>query len=234
MLKVILIDDEIFCLDVLEELITHYLPSFEIIGRFTDPHEGIKAILYHKPDVVLLDIEMTSLNGFDVIDKLKPFTFNVIFTTAHSDMALRAYRYDVKNYLVKPITLSDLQHALSLLFPEQDLGLKSTPNEKITVSTHDGVYLIAINEIIYCEAENSYCIIHLKDKKIIASKTLKDISEQLDEKQFLRIHHSYVVNKNFIAKYFRGEGGTVTMINNAELPISRSKREAFLNSIENY
>jgi two-component system LytT family response regulator len=138
----------------------------------------------------------------------------------------------VKNYLVKPITLSDLQHALLKLFPEQNNIIKNTQSDKLAVSTHEGVYLIGMNDIIYCEAENSYCIIHLKDKKIIASKTLKDISEVLDDKQFIRIHHSYVINKNYIAKYFRGEGGTVTMSNNIELPISRAKREAFLNRIE--
>ena len=234
MLKVILVDDENLCLDVLETLIKEYMPALKLIGRYQNGEEAIPAILNGQPDIIFMDIEMPIMNGFELLDRLKPYNFNVIFTTAHDDLALKAYKYDVKNYLLKPITLSDLNAAVQRLIVNMLQPQKSDNQPiKLSFSTHEGTYILSPDDILFCEADDSYCVIHqINSKKIIVSKTLKDIEFQLAPYHFYRQHHSYLINLKHLVRYGKGEGGLVMLKGEVELPISRSKRDEFIRLVE--
>ncbi|MBK9582949.1 MAG: response regulator transcription factor [Saprospiraceae bacterium] len=232
MIKVILVDDENLCLDVLETLIKEYMPALKIIGRFQNGEEAIPVILNGQPDIIFLDIEMPIMNGFELLDRLKPYNFNVIFTTAHDDLALKAYKYDVKNYLLKPITLSDLNAAVQRLIAKMPQPQKVDNQPiKLSFSTHEGTYILSPDDILFCEADDSYCVIHqVNSKKIIVSKTLKEIEFQLAPYYFYRQHHSYLINIKHLIKYYKGEGSSVILKGDIELPISRVKEMNLLDS----
>ena len=234
MFKVILVDDENLCLDVLETLIKEYIPALKLIGRYQNGEEAIPAILNGQPDIIFMDIEMPIMNGFELLDRLKPHNFNVIFTTAHDNLALKAYKYDVKNYLLKPITLSDLNAAVQRLIANMPQPQKAGSQPiKLSFSTHEGTYILSPDDILFCEADDSYCVIHqINSKKIIVSKTLKDIEFQLAPYHFYRQHHSYLINLKHLVRYGKGEGGLVMLKGEVELPISRSKRDEFIRLVE--
>jgi two-component system LytT family response regulator len=246
MIQAVIIDDEKKCVALLQKLLEKSFPDINIVGATTSPEEGIKLIRQHEPDLVFLDIEMPRRNGFEVLEVTKDIPFDVIFTTAYNQYAIKAIRISALDYLLKPVDADDLVHAvqryklkhgsharqqqLELLFT--NLKRLSQPYHKISVATLDGVIFIGINEILYCEAVGSYTILFLKNgEKLTTSRSLKDFEETLAEHPFFRIHHSYLINVNEIKRYVKGEGGFVILTNNTELPVSKRKKEDFLKKL---
>ena len=241
MIKVVIVDDEEFCVEVLETLILTHFSALTIVGAFTDPKKALESIPHLEPDLVFLDINMPRINGFELLDRLMPFSFRVIFTTAYDSYAIKALKYGAIDYLMKPISGEDLKETLSKsvsLFSTQNEGPKLIPSsvykKRISIVNNDGMLFQPIDEIAYCEADNSYTYFHLLNgKKIVASKTLKDFESILDGHQFYRIHNSYLVNLNHVEMYIRADGGSV-VVNGMKLPVSRTKKEEFVNVIQKF
>lgn len=246
MIQAIIIDDEKKCISLLAKMIGETLPDVSIIATTTQPEEGIKLIRQYEPDLVFLDIEMPKKNGFEVLDATKDIVYEIIFTTAYDQYAIKAIRFSALDYLLKPVDRDELVHSvqrykskhvsdtrqqqIEILF--NNLRNLSKPFNKISVATLEGVIFINTNEILYCEATGSYTILYLVGgEKITTSKPLKDFEELLREHSFFRIHHSYLVNINEIKRYLKGEGGYVLMSNNTELPVSKRKKEEFLKKL---
>lgn len=233
MIKVVIVDDEKYCIEVIETLIKEYFPSVEILGTFTSPAEAIPYILKSHPDLIFLDIEMPVMNGFEVIEKLKPYQYDVVFTTAHDDMAVKAFKYQVSHYLLKPISLSDLKDALQRFIDKKQKLQPTEKSNKLTFNTHEGIHLLKEEDILYCEADDSYTIVFLSNgNKLVVSKTLKDIEAQLSSSLFFRVHHSYIANLKCISKYSRGDGGSIQLGEGIELPVSRSKKEELMKVLD--
>jgi two-component system, LytTR family, response regulator len=249
MKKAIIIDDELFCIEVMEELVKEHCPLLEIVGTARSGEEGIEQIKKHEPDLVFLDIEMPRMGGFDMLEKLLPFHFDVIFTTAYDNYAIRAFKYSAMDYLLKPIDATDLKNAVEKYlnskpqanYTEQFNLLKENIKQidpahirRIAIPTTEGLIMQPINDILYCEASSSYTILHLASKtKIVSAKTLKEYEELLEIHGFYRIHHSHLINLNFVEKYIKGDGGYIVMTNNVEIAVSRSKKDAFLTKLQN-
>jgi two-component system, LytTR family, response regulator len=249
MKKVIIVDDELFCIEVMEELIKEHCPLLEIVGTARSGEEGIQQIKKHNPDLVFLDIEMPRMGGFDMLEKLLPFQFDVIFTTAYDNYAIRAFKYSAMDYLLKPIDAADLKQAIEKYlqvrpvanYAEQFNLLKENIRQidpahirRIAIPTTEGLIMQPINEILYCEASSSYTLLHLSSKaKIISAKTLKEYEELLEPHGFYRVHHSHLINLNFVEKYIKGDGGYIIMSDKVEIAVSRSKKDAFLNRLQN-
>jgi two-component system LytT family response regulator len=249
MKKIIIIDDEHFCIEVMEELIKEHCPLLQIAGTARSGEEGIEMIKKHEPDLVFLDIEMPRMGGFDMLEKLLPFHFDVIFTTAYDNYAIRAFKYSAMDYLLKPIDAGDLKQAVEkylhakpvVNYTEQFNLLKENIRQidpahirRIAIATNEGLIMQPINDILYCEASSSYTIIHLMNKsKIVSAKTLKEYEEMLEPHSFYRVHHSHLVNMNFVEKYIRGDGGYIIMSDGTEIGVSRSKKDAFVNKLQN-
>jgi two-component system LytT family response regulator len=246
MLNAILVDDEESSLSSLREKILRHCPEISIIATCESAQSAIEKIDTLHPDLVFLDIEMPVMNGFLMLQHLTFKDFELIFTTAYDHYAIKAIRFSALDYLMKPIEIEELKeavkkagekkehkntnHQLDLLL-ENMLPKKNT-YQRIAIPTAEGLQFIKLNEIIYLEANINYTHFFLAgNEKYIASRTMKDFEEMLPTDIFLRIHHSYIINKNFAEKYIRGEGGQVVLSNGVILDVAKRKKAEFLKAI---
>jgi two-component system LytT family response regulator len=248
MLKAILIDDEESNLSSLKEKLASYCPQVQVIATCDNATRGIEAIDNFHPHIVFLDIEMPVMNGFVMLQQLTYKNFELIFTTAYDHYAIKAIRYSALDYLVKPIEIEELKNAVakaeekrnqSYPNPQIELLVEHLVNKKnsfnrIAIPTTEGLQFIKVDDIIYLEASINYTHIYTnKPGKYIVSRTLKDFEDILPAEIFLRIHSSYIINKNFAEKYIRGEGGRVVLSNGVTLEVSKRKKSEFLKAIGN-
>jgi len=238
----ILIDDEPHCTRTLKWELEQHCPEVEVVGVCNSGEDGLKAIGEKKPDVVFLDIEMPGMNGFDMLQQLGKVDFQVIFCTAYDQYAIKALKLSATDYLLKPVDSSELQAAVdkasrksSPVTHEQINELISSMRHpgrelrRIALSTTDGLEFIDTDRILYCESQSNYTNIILEDgRKVLLSKTLKEVDELLTGFGFFRAHKSHLINLRHVTKYVRGEGGYVVMRNGAAITIARSRREEFL------
>lgn len=237
MTKIIIVDDEVHCTKVLENLISKIHPGYTITGIFTNPVEGLEFIQNNPPDLLFLDIEMPNLNGFALLDKLLPIDFDVIFTTAYDQYAIRAFQYSAINYLLKPITEKNIVKAISnwekrrnktsseqwRLF--QNHYQSQTKNQsQIALPTGVGYQIVEIKNIVRCQSDSNYTNIFCKDEnKVLISRTLKEIEELLTDHGFIRVHQSHLVNPQYVKGILKHDGGSLIMQDDEEIPVSRQK-----------
>lgn len=242
-MKAVLIDDEKNALEMLEWQLKEYCPQVEVVAICNNADKGIAAIRQYKPQLVFLDIEMPKKNGFEVLQQFPEPFFDTIFTTAYNQFALKAFRFAALDYLLKPIDADDLIGAVQRYerkkihhnFKEQlDILMQQFKNpsvlpEKISFATQQAIHFIKPETIVYCESDSNYTSLYFLDKtKMVVSKTLKDVEEQLAHYHFFRIHHSYIINLKQVSRYIKADGGTVEMSDGASLPISRQRKEELI------
>lgn len=242
----IIIDDEPISADMLNLLLTEHFPEIQVLKVCLGPKEGLQAIKELLPKLIFLDIEMPFMSGFELLDLAVEGEYHVIFTTAHSEHALQAIKLSAVDYLLKPITTSDVKEALrnyhkrignlkfnTKILMEQLEAVKSNNVNKIALSTTDGLTFVYIDDIIYFQSYDVYTFCFLNDgKKLFVNKTMKTVEEILEALPvFYRIHRSYIINKNKINKLLKSDGGSIVMENGEHIPIARSKKNEFLNWI---
>ena len=242
MLKVIIIDDEPDNVKLLALQLKMYCPQVQVMAECTESEEGYIKINELQPDLVFLDIEMPVMNGFQLLEKIGTINFSLVFVTAYDQFAVKAFRFSALDYLLKPIDGKDLKAAvekaekrlwpltqqLNLLKQQLKNGDKVLP-DKIALPYQNGVTFAEIKNVIYCESDNNYTRIHAVDgSKYMVAKTLGDIQEVLEERNFLRVHRQYLINLNHIKKYVRGEGNYVILSNNQSIPVARNKKEKLI------
>ncbi|MFD0998255.1 LytR/AlgR family response regulator transcription factor [Ohtaekwangia kribbensis] len=242
MINAIIVDDELKSRESLKILLEEFCDNVAVKALCQDVAEAVQAIQQYKPDVVFLDIQLQRETGFDLLTQLGDFDFEVIFTTAYAEYAIKAFKFAAIDYLLKPIDIGELKRALtkvekrmnasiSLRLQQLMQNLKNTSSEnyKLALPTTDGLVFVKMQDILYCEASSNYTEITVMDgKKYIVSRTLKEYEDMLGEHNFYRIHNSYLINLNAIKKYVRGEGGYVIMANDKSLDVSKRKKEGFL------
>jgi len=244
-IKAVIIDDESYACQALMTLLRKHCPDVTVAVACQDPREAVAIVEDIKPQLVFLDIEMPHMNGFSFLEKCRPASFDVIFTTSYDQYAIKAIRFSALDYLLKPVDATELKTAVQkyrdrpapvtqqqfeILLAK--LNQPSSASARIALPTMEGLQIISIDNIIFCSSSSNYTILTLKDKqKLTVSKTLKEIEEMLEDHRFLRIHHSYLVNLDEIKKYFRGEGGTVLMSDGSSVDVSRSKKELLLKKL---
>jgi len=228
--------------ELLAHLLQKHCPGIDIVARFTDPQLALDYLQTHPaPDLVFLDVEMPRLNAFDLLNRLFPFTFKIVFTTAYDKYAVKAIKFSALDYLLKPIDIEELKAAakkaqdqhqvlpgqLELLQQHRDGHLPHP--ERIALSTQAGVDFVLVREVVYCSSDGSYSELFLATgQKIILSKPLKEVEELLPADVFFRTHHSYLLNTGHVKRYIRGAGGEVLMTNGAQLPVARNRKNEFL------
>ena len=243
MIKAIIIDDEQDCIHSLEFELREHCKNIDVVKTCMNAKEGIKAIHKYDPNVVFLDIDMPVINGFELLELISDINFEIIFTTAHDKFAVQAFKVCALDYLLKPIDPVDLVKAVHKLQESQE---KKTKNQvqfllqhldeleqnnvkRIALPTMEGLQFIYLNDILYCESDGAYSLLHFtQEKKLLISKSLRYLEEILCEYHFFRVHKSFIVNLNYVVKYTRGAGGSLTMNNGAEIRVSRSKKEELL------
>jgi two-component system, LytTR family, response regulator len=231
----VIIDDEPDSISLLQLQLEKNCSHVRIIKIFSSSLQALKELPVIKPELVFLDIEMPDLNGFELLEKLSPVNFKVIFITAYNQYAIKAFRFNALDYLVKPISTEDLviavDKSISIPAPGMDQlnsfakQMKGEPVSKIAVSAQSGIIFIELNDIIYAEASGNYSKLIMKEgNSYIISKTLKDIQDVLEERNFFRIHRQYIINLNKV-KHFNRVDSLVLMDNKAELPVARVQKE---------
>ena len=247
-IKAIIVDDEQGNIITLTEMLSSYCPDVSLVGTANNITDGERLIYAETPDLVFLDIEMPFGNGFELLNRLMPITFEVVFITAFNNYAIKAFKYSVIDYLLKPVNIDELKSAVLKVRSKMEstnvtlridsllsnLKTEKTGQKKIGITTEDGIIFEEIDNIMYLEAEGSYTTIFIKGGKIeTTSRTLKDFEDMLPENIFFRVHNSSIININYIKKYYKGRGGYVEMDDNKKIEVSQRKKEEFLTKIKN-
>jgi len=236
--KAVIVDDEPDSVKLLRFQLQTYCPQVEIAGTYTNALHSVKGIDLLQPDLVFLDIEMPGLNGFELLEQLGFRNFSLVFITAYSEFAVKAFRYNALDYLVKPIIVADLLNVIekaqrtSRTLPEQlklaEHQLKGHPVTRIAIPSITGITFIELAQIIYAEASNNYSILVLTaNKRITVCKTLKDIQSVLEGHHFLRVHRQYIVNLNHVMHY-DSSGNVLTLTNEYSVPVAKLQKERLI------
>lgn len=228
-INAIIIDDESDAREVLRELINHYIPEVNILGEASNALEGIKLINSVSPDLVFLDIQMPNGTGFDLLESIVHPKFQTIFTTAHSEYAIKAIKQQAFDYLLKPIDKDDLIDTLTRYKEKQSIHRAEEVNGMIQVPSVGGIRFLKKEEIIYVKSEGNYSSIYLQNgEHFMLSRNLKYVEDLLDKNTFVRPHNSYLVRLDKIVQYNKTEGGSIILENGTEIPISRRRKEELM------
>ena len=211
MIKTILIDDEPLARSIILEYLQQY-SDFEVVAECNDGFEGVKAIQQHKPDLVFLDIQMPKLNGFEMLELLDEQP-HIIFTTAFDEFAIKAFEKNAIDYLLKPISPDRFQKSIekfknnfkpNAVAPnttqqlQEDVGQESL--ERIVVKNGSQIKIIPVQQVKYLEAYEDYVKIHTDEGMFLKNKTMSSFEKQLDAKQFVRVHRSFIIKVDQLAK----------------------------------
>ena len=240
MLRAVIIDDEAKARRILESFLTDYCKQVQIVGMAEDVMQGVKMIQKEKPDVVFLDIEMPGYNGFQLLEFFDEIDFEIVFVTAYSEFALKAFQVSAIDYLLKPLQIEQLKKAVEKIekikgasLSNQRLNvlkenLQANKIKKIVVPVGTGSLFIDVNDITHLKAEGSYVNIYLKDSnKILVSKNIKDYEDVLTTQEgFFRIHRSYLINVKFITTA-NLSNNEIVMQNQVTVCIARERKQEF-------
>lgn len=242
-IKVIIVEDEIAAQKYLQNLLEKNFPNISVLAVADNVPDAIKAVETHHPDILFLDIEIKMGTGFDVLLALPSINAEVIFATSFNQFAIDAFKYHAVDYLLKPledkraveaisrsinrITQKNSSQQISQLL--QFVQQPALPKQRLAIHTIEGIEMVGLDDIVFVEANGNYTAFKLKNgAKVTASRKLKDIEEQLPANEFIRIHNSYVVNMQYVQKYFRGRGGLVIMTDGTSLPVSAARKDEFI------
>ena len=246
MTSAIIVDDELAGRESLSILLNEYLPEVQILGKADSVKNAIEQIKTLKPDIVFLDVEMPEKDGFSLIAETNPSDFEVIFTTAHPEYAIKAIKASAIDYLLKPIDHTELEEAVKKVESKRGLGNKKLETfmshiggpktqPQLAISTLEGLIFIKLANIIYCRGDGAYTFFILKTgERIIASKNLKEFENLLCDGDFFRTHKSYVVNLAEIKKFVKSDGCYVLMSNGDKIDVSKRRKENFVKVLSKY
>lgn len=238
-MKAILVDDENHCTESLAILLKSHCPAVEVIGKYNRSEEALPVLDQETFDVLFLDIEMPVYNGFELLNRLSNKSFDIVFTTAYDQFAVKAFKYSAFDYLLKPIDSTELKECVAKLGEKKRQGdledqldfLRSVlvreqqVPKKIALPTTSGLEYVEIAEIIRCESDSNYTrIFQSEGNPTLICRTLKEVEELLEGANFARIHHSHLINLDHLKKHIRSDGGYVVMSDGSEIGISRSRK----------
>lgn len=248
MLRAIVIDDLEGIRKNNISIIKSSCPNISIVGQAESVETGISLIQQLVPDLVFLDVEMPDGTGFDLLQRLKPFSFKVIFVTGHEDFAIRAFRFSAIDYLLKPLDPNELVDAVKKA--EDSLGKEvfdvklnnlfanlERPKDlqKLLLKTADRIYSVNIQDIVSCEADKNYTTFNfINAPQLIVSTNLKEYEMLLVPHHFFRTHKSHLINMAYFDHFIKSDGGNkIVMKNKLSVPLSVRKKEEFLVLLEN-
>ena len=246
MIRGIIVEDERHSRETLRGMLDRYCKNVEVIAEADSYRSGLQEIREHHPDVVFLDIQMPDGSGFRMLEELDEIDFEIIFTTAFDQFAIKAIKYSALDYLLKPIDPEELVNALKKVENKlsnqkvnqniqvllDNIKARDADPHKIILSTSEKIHIIETDQILRCESDNYYTNFFLADgKKILISKTLKENEQLLSDHNFIRPHKSHLVNVKYIKGFLKYDGGYIEMTDGSRIPVSRRKREKIIEVI---
>ena len=249
MINAIIIDDERHSCDALKMLLDKCCSQqVQVTALCYSGEDGLKKIQELRPRLVFLDIEMPHMNGFQMLEHLSTINFEIIFTTSYDQYAITAFKFSALDYLLKPVDREELEKAVQKVTNKisppvsqqleillQKINQPTIAVHRIALPTMQGLEFVPVNSIISCSSNNNYTEFCLADKKkLLVSRTLKEVEDMLADHSFLRVHNSYVVNLNAITRYVKGEGGYLVMTDGSTVDVSRSRKEFLMQRLQPY
>lgn len=235
-----LVDDEISAIENLQAMLIRYWPSAELLGYSHTVENALSFLSVNKPDVLFLDIRMQNETGFDLMRQLPDFEGSVIFVTAYDEYGLQAIKFSATDYLLKPINTNELVMALQKVTKKKKAShtheqiamlIQSFENQKrlqqkkIALPDTDETRYVNIADIICCKSNNSYTTFYmLGNIRITVSKPISEYEELLKPYDFIRVHQSWLINKNKIQSYKKEDGGMLCMDDTTIVPVSRQRK----------
>ena len=250
MVKAVIIEDESKSRKALVSLLGRYCTNVLVNGEADGVRSGIEQIRIQKPDVIFLDIQMPDGSGFKLLEQIENIDFDIIFTTAFDQYAIKAIKYSALDYLLKPIVPQELIEAVQKVEDRKstrkadintnidvlldNLKAGSGESNKIILSTAEKIHVISVDDILRCESDNYYTnFFFLDGSKLLISKTLKENENLLKDHKFVRPHKSHLVNAKYIKGVMKHDGGYIVMSDGSLVPVSRRKKESVIEIINN-
>ena len=241
----IIVDDEQNNIDLLFHFIQKYVPEVHVLDRCLTYEDALRSISNIQPQLVFLDILLDEKNAFDLLKELDHLDFQIIFTTAYDEYALKAFQYNTVDYLLKPIVIEDLRKTMDRVIEKRDSKIEFGPEQLhnlsqsllgrhptnlILISGSERVDLLDPNDIVYCKSSGRYTEFYLTDRKrpIVSSRTLGQYEKSLDGVYFYRIHNTFLINLLHLNNINKKAGNYCEMSNGDFLPISRRRYEALI------
>ncbi len=236
-MRVLIVDDEMLARSILSEHLTK-IPGIEIAGQAANGFEAVKLAEELNPDLIFLDIQMPKLSGFEVLELLGERAPAVIFTTAFDEYALRAFEVHAVDYLLKPVEPARLNAAVERARERlraktpppsaQELSLAARPPgrslERILIRHEGRVHVLPVERIDFIEAQDDYLCFVASGKRLRKQQTMSDIESQLDPTRFVRIHRSFIMNVERLARIdlYGKDSWLAILSDGTKLPMSRT------------
>jgi two-component system LytT family response regulator len=228
-LRTLLVDDEPKASEGLTQLIRLYSTELEVVGAAASLTDALRQIIALKPDLVFLDIEMPEGNGFDLVEAIKEQRADLVFVTAHADYALRAFKTDAIDYLLKPVSPRELRMTIDRILARREKMHEVKTDYKIRIGASEGIQFISCANVVGVEGNGRYSVIHTNDGKTqLVTKNIGAFEEELMPYNFFRVHKSWLVNCRHVIRLENTDGGTVELSNGKKVLLSRRKRNDFL------
>ena len=249
MIKTVIVDDEPHCISRLERLLTtHCREEVAIVGTASSVADGIELIRRVEPFFVLLDIQINDQSGFDLLEAFPEKKFEVVCCTAYERYAIKAFKFSALDYLLKPIDRDDLVDVVARIVEKRDALNRESQlrfsaakynidgyqqqRRRIAIPSLTGLTLLDVDDIVRCESDVNYTVLHLADKStMVVAKTLKDFESLLELHGFIRLHNSHLVNVAYIKAYHKGKGGYVVLQDGREVEVSVRRKDVLLKKL---
>ena len=238
----VIIEDEIDAQQLLARILRDYCPDVKLVGSANNLLSGKNLIESLQPDIVFLDIQLGCETGFQLLDKLSNKSFKLIITTAYQEFALKAFKYEAIDYVLKPYSPNSIVESLGKVHKQlgnsdvyrklENLLAERQTSTKLKLATSEGYTIVCPENIVHIEADGSYSHMHLiSNPKVMISKSLKEVELLLPKSPFFRLHTSHLINMNHLYMYKKEEGGCAVMSNGTQIPVARRRKAEFINKL---
>lgn len=246
-MNVAIVDDEVDARSTLKFYLNQFQPDW-ILHEADSVANGLTLVQTKKPDLVFLDVMMRDGTGFDLLKQLPSISFKLVIISGHQEFALQAFRFSAIDYLIKPVDTDELRETLARITTASDQpwskimdvlkqAIQPAPvsDRKIVLKDLNAVYVVPVVSIVRCEASDNYTTFYLSDQEpIIVSRPLKEYDDLLSAMNFLRVHQSHLVNLNYLKQFNKREGGSLTLKDGSEVPVSSRRRDILLDVISKF
>jgi len=237
----IIIEYDVSSSNFIKNVLAKNYPQIKVLSTITSVLTAVIELPKSNPDFVILDINLQDGNAFTLLRELDSITFKILFVTAHNKYAVEAFKFSALDFLLKPIYPDDLVISIHKIIDELENQQyhnqleaffhnynEKNDQKKLVLKNLETVHVVGLDEIVYIESDNNYSNFNLKDgRKILVSKTLKSFEKKLRNKNFFRVHQSYMINLNYVLAFDK-KNDTVTLIKNSSIPVAQRKRKELI------
>lgn len=248
-IRTVLIEDELDALEHLTALLRDHCPNIELVGQAGDVVSGLKVIQNTDPELLITDIKLPDGTTFDILNQIHGISFNIIFVTAHSEYAIKAFKISAIDYLLKPVDIQELIAAIKKA--EEEIQKQSVDErikallinvtqggnfgKKIVLNINTELHVIYISDIIFCLSEGNFTHFYLQDgRKLTVTKNIKEYDDMLCEFNFFRASRQHLINLKHVISFTKGYAGTIKMVHGFEIPISVRRKDLFIELITTF